>query len=701
MPLLTIVRRAWLPALLLAIVALLASTSPGVVRAEEPPQLRERVTDLAGVMSDADAAEAEDAIAELDDAENVQLFVLFVNTSDGATITDYADEVALRSSLGGNDALLVVAIEDRTDALWVGDLLAEASDEEIDAILAGGVEPNLADGAWGAAAAAAADGLAGALSGEPEPEPEPEPPPDEEPSGATGDGFPWGTLIPIALLAGGGWVLWGWWRGRQQAGEDAEERDRRLGGLVREANARLIAVDELIRDDAQELGFAEAQFGKEVAATFASALDSARAELKASFAIRQRLDDSDPETSAEKEALLKEILARLDRAEDTLEEQTNRFRELRDMERRAPEVLAAQPEAIAAVESRLPEADRLLADLRTDAPRSSQAVAGHLEEARKRLALASSTTREGTAALARDDRSAGGRAALAARDAVAQAGKLLDAVAREHATLEEARAGHEAALAQARTDVGTADGALRGSTDAALAEALRDARAKLASAEEAAGTRGRDVVLAYRLAREAEAEADRIVAAVREGEERRARALAGADAAIRAAEVNLDRANDFIAARRHGVGRRPRTRLSEAEESLARARSLREGDPQAAVGEAQRAGQLADDAYRLARNDFDRTEQAGYGGTVVINGRHFPTGRDSSWGADVGGAIIGSIIGSILSGGGGRRGGGFGGFGGGGGGFGGFGGGGGLGGGGRSFGGGFGGGGGRSRGGAW
>ena len=34
----------------------------------------------------------------------------------------------------------------------------------------------------------------------------------------------------------------------------------------------------------------------------------------------------------------------------------------------------------------------------------------------------------------------------------------------------------------------------------------------------------------------------------------------------------------------------------------------------------EEARQLADDAYRLASSDFERTEGAGYGGTVVING---------------------------------------------------------------------------------
>jgi hypothetical protein len=203
-------------------------------------------------------------------------------------------------------------------------------------------------------------------------------------------------------------------------------------------------------------------------------------------------------------------------------------------------------------------------------------------------------------------------------------------------------------------------------------------------------------VLAYRLAREAESAGEAVVAAVREGEERRRREVAAVDAEVRAAELSTDRAEEFIRSRRHGIGRRARTALSEADAALERARGLRESDPQAALADARRATQLANDAYERARRDFGSTIQRGRGGTVVIGGQPYPTG-DANWGSDIGGAIIGGIIGSILSGGG-RGGGPFGG-----GGFGG--GGGGLGGGGRSFGGGFGGGGGggggRSRGGGW
>jgi uncharacterized membrane protein YgcG len=674
--------------------------APADALAEEPPALNEVITDLAEVLGDDDRARAEEAISDLVDEANVQLFVLFVDTLDGLTVTEYADETAARSSLGGNDALLVVAVDDRRDGLWVGDLLSDASDAEIDAILADEVEPNLADGEWGAAVAGAATGLAAALAAAPPETPaEPTPQPTSEPGGTVGGGgFPWAGLLGILLVVGGGVALFTWWRRSQLAGRDAEERDRRLGSLVREANARLIAVDELIRDNAQELGFAEAQFGEEAAAAFATALDQARTELRAAFGLRQRLDDSEPEPADQREAMLRQIVQHLDRAEGLLEEQATRFRELRDLERHAPEVLAAQPAAIAEVEALLPDRQRQLSALAEDAAEAGRAVAGHLEEARKRLTLAARTAEEGQAALGRDDRGAAARAALGARDAVAQAGKLLAAIDREHGALEEARGTLSGALAQARTDVGAAADTTRESTDAALADRGRAAPAVLAEAERAASAVPRDLVAAVRLAREAEAAADQVVAAVKEGQERRARELAATDAAIRAAEGSVDRAEDYIRSRRHGVGRRPRTRLSEATEALGQARRLRDAEPARASSEAQRAGKLADDAYRLAGDEFNDVQRAGHGGTVIINGRHHPTGRQANWGTDVGGAILGGIIGSILSGGGGRGGGGFGG-----GGFGGFGRPGG-GGGGRTFGGGFGrggGGGGRSRGGAW
>jgi uncharacterized membrane protein YgcG len=697
--------RPWLATVLAALVALLILSTAVSAQSLTGDQ---RVVDETGVITDDQRTEALDAITALDESRNVQLWALFVGTTNGQAVADYATQVAAENGLGGNDALFVVAVDDRRDSLWVGDLLDAVSNDEIDSLLANEAEPRLADGNWGAAIAAVADGLDAALADgaeQPEPqEPEPGTGGPSQPSGDGGDN-PLPLLIALALVAGGAWLIWSWFRDRRAVAAEDRERTGRLTRLARDANRLLIETDELLRHDQQELGFAEAEFGKEAAEPFRVALAAARQELQAAFRARQQLDDNEPEAPPEREQLLNEIIARCTRAHELVEQQTERFRQLRDLERRAPEVLAESERRAAAVEARLPAAEQTLVTLQAEAPGSSRAVHGNVAEARKRLEIASRSAAQGRAALEGADRAAAGRAAKASMDALNQARTLLDAIEREAAALDEARAGVDGALAQARTDVAAAADAVARTPDTDQRDELAAAQSKLQAAEAAAGGAERDAVHAYRLAREAEAAADQVVARVREGEEQRARQRAAVDAAMRAAELQLDRAEEFIGTRRHGVGRRPRTALSEADAALARARLQRDSDPAAAVAEARRAGELADDAYRRAQLDFGAADQAGYGGTVVINGRPYGMGRDNGWGGDVGGAIIGGIIGSILSGGGRRGGGGFGGFGGGG--FGGFGGGGfggcggGLGGGGRSFGGGFGGGGGRARGGGW
>ncbi|MBW3612495.1 MAG: TPM domain-containing protein [Chloroflexi bacterium] len=676
-------------AVLLALLALCVAVPTALAQT-----LTDRITDEAGVLGDG-RTDAEVAIERLEEEHGVQLWALFVDTSGGEPMDQFIERVAAENALGGNDALLAVAVGDRRYQLWVSDALDEITDDELDRLLVEDVEPSLAGGEWAAAVAGAADGLARASAGDVPGDTDPDPAPGEgaPPAGSDGGGGFLTVVIVVALLAFGGWFLWNRWRSGRAAEEDDRERDLRLRGLSQRANARLIETDELLRHNGQELGFVEAEFGREAATPFAAALAEARGELQAAFRARQLLDDNEPETAPEREELLKEIVTRTDRARELVEEQTSAFRELRDLERRAPEVLAEQDRRVAAVRARLPEVETQLATLRDQASGSSSAIQGNVGEARKRLELAERGAAEGRQALERGEGGAAARAAKASQDTLAQAEALIDAIEQESAALDEARADLDGALARADADLEVARTAVERAGDADQADELAGAETKLDAARRAAAGSPRDLVLAYRLAREAESESEAIVARVRQGKERRAKERAAVAAAIRAAELSTTRAADFIAARHHGVGRRPRTALSEAEASLERARGLAEGDASAAIDEAKRAAKLADEAYERARRDFDVTDRNGRGGTVVIGGQPFGTGRE--WGSDVGGAIIGGIIGSILSGGGGRRGGGFGGFGGGG-----FGGGG-FGGGGRSFGGGFGGGGGRSRGGGW
>jgi uncharacterized membrane protein YgcG len=677
-PLHASVRRLRLSAVLVALAALALVGAPALAAAQDVPRLDAPVTDLAGVMSSEDRQTAEAAINELLATGEAQLFALIVDTTGDLTATEYADEVAIANSLGGDDALVVIAVGDRSYATWASDALA-LSDDEIGRVGIA-MESALRGSDWGGAIAAAADTLEAVVGPAPAPSPS---------GGASGV---LSTLLALALVTAGGILLWQWWRGRRGAQQAAEERDRRTGRLARDANALLIETDELIRDNEQELGFVEAQFGAEAVEGFRKALETARAELQAAFRIRQQLDDGQPDSPADREKMLTEIVERSNRAQALLEEQTVRFQQLRDLERRAPEVLTEQEAKVGSVEGRLAAGTETLRLMDRESPGTARQLSGNVVEARKRLALASHAITEGRAALDRDDRSAAARAAQASQDTVAQAAALLDAIDRGAQALRAATQQLDAQLTTARADVAAAREAAERNGDPPLAGLAAAALARLQDAEGLVAGPDRDLVAAYQLAKEAEAEADRVIAEVRAGEERRAKERASADAALRAAEISLARAADFVSARRAVVGREARTRLAEAERSLQAAAALRETEPPQAATQAARAAQLANDAYRLASEDFAREERRG--GSVVIGGRPYGTG--SGWGSDMTGAIIGSIIGSILSGGG--RGGGFGG---GGGGFGGFGGGG-RGGGGRSIGGSFGrGSGGRSRGGKW
>jgi uncharacterized membrane protein YgcG len=684
----------------MTLAAAMSTAQPAV--AAEISSLDGPVTDRTGVL-DGSVGEIETAIEDLLDEANVQLWVLFVPTTEDLNATDYATEAAAANSLGANDALLVVAIDDRTDAIWVADGLDGITDAEIDAVIANDLEPRLADGDFGGAVVATAEGLgAAATAAEPTPRPVVTPGagsgagPDGESGEEGGTGILGLVLVVIGIVvvafAGLRWL-----GTRLTSRREAEERDRRTGKLAREANALLVASDERIRTAQQEVGYVEAAYGPDETAPLRAALAQAQQELRGAFEIRQRLDDAEPETPADREAMLAKVVTHAQTAQAALDREAERIRQLRDLERDAPTVLAELAPKADAVEARLPAADGLLAELTRGAPAAVAPVQGNLEEARKGLAGARAAIRAGEAALAKEDRRTAAKQARTAMVGIDGAAVLVDAIENLAASVREANArvpqeleAARAGIAEARTTSQSPVAALAGRSSAidAAEDALRAATASLSAG---------DPIAALRAATEAHRTADAAVSTVRQAALESSRLVATADASLAAAQADIDRAADFIAARRSGVGRTARTRLAEAERHYEAAFLVRDTDPEQTIGHARRAEQLAEQAYALADRDFTDFNGGGFGGT----------GLPSRGGNDALGAILGGIIGGVLSGGG--RGGGWGGspwgssgpFGGGGGWGGGGGRGGPFGGGGGFGGGGFGGGGGRSRGGRW
>ena len=461
----------------------------------------------------------------------------------------------------------------------------------------------------------------------------------EDGGGALGFLLP---LLFIGLIVGGAFLII---RAVQGRGE-AEERDRKTGALARDANSLLISSDERIRDAAQEVDFVEAQYGPAEVEPLRQAVAQARDELKQSFEIRQRLDDAEPEDAATREQMLREIVERLTRAHAVLDGQTERIRQLRDLERDAPETLAALPGRIDAVEGRLPAGEAALKALDRYAPSASQTVRGNVVEARKGLTGAREAVANGTASLQAGDTAKAASATRLALEGVTGAAGLLDAIDRLAASIAAAEQQLPGALEEADTDLADARAT---ATETGLepgnpiAARLSEAERALAAARASAGASPADPAAALSKATEAQRLADGVLAAAREEVATRQRVEAAATASIRTAASAVDRAADFVGTRRRGVGRGARTRLAEAERNLADAEALQRTDPALAAQAAERAERLANEAYRLADDDFNDWDQGGPG---------WGQRRGGSGGGDVAGAILGGIIGGILSGGG-------------------------------------------------
>lgn len=651
-----------------AALLLLALVAAPALALDEPPRLEDQVTDQAGVLTPAEEDEVAAALEQLRNESDVQLFTAYVDTTGGEDVTAFTEATAVASSLGGNDALILVAVEDRSYSMWVGPSLDEITDEEIDSILTEALEPSLVDGEFAAAmvSAAAATGLAVRTDPVVTPIPAtpvaPAPTADAESGSGSGtdsdSGEPGGgidvTPILAVLLVAGGLFLVG--RAFLKRRSNAKAQAAALDTLNRDANRALLGADEALKDGANDVEFAAAQWGDQEVVPYREAIRIANEELRAAFALRQKLDDAYPERPPERDAMLREVIARCVRAQQGLDAQEQRFDDLRDLEASAPAQLAALPATIEALRARRSAADQAAARLRSQyAPSATASVDGNLEEAGKALDAAAEEAARGAAVVGTKP-SDGVVALRRAQEAMARATQLVEAVERLAAGLDDAAARLPAELDAAAQDVAAARDAVARlaqvpavqppapgtSTATDPTSALRAAEAALGEARRAAETRPLDPLAAIQRAVAANQAADAIVAHVADATAQVARRRQVAEAAIATAGGHVSRAIDYITTRRHGVGETARTRAAEAEMRLEEARGLAGANPEGATATANRAIQLADEAYRLAAGEFEGWNPGG--GPVA--GPYRPQGADTQ----IIGAVVGGILGSLLSG---------------------------------------------------
>ena len=620
-------RARWASALAAALVIVLGTGA--AASATDPPALGEgRVLDLADVLTPAEVQSVEDRSEELSESAGIDLWVVYVDDfTSPSSAADWANDVAADNGLGPHQYLLAVATEGRMFYLSA-DTSGPVSEDAVATIERDDVQPELADADWAGAAIAAADGLEAAVDGGPG-------------GGQGGSGAP--VLLILLGLAAAGVAVWFVVRAVRRR-KAAREDEQALGDLARQAASALVATDDALKTSAQEVGFARAQFGEESTAEFEAALVEARERLDQAFHLQQQLDDDVPDSPEQQRAWLTEILALCEAASTALDEKAAAFDELRKLEQNAPEALARVQEernaAVGRADAAAAQRDALAA---TYDAAALAAVADNPEQARARLAFADERLAAAQAAIGAGDGAEAAVAIRSAQQAIAQAHELTDAVGSLRDDLAAADANAEALIADLEKDLAAAAAMSDASGRLAPVVAGTKHQVDTARAQLRSNARRPDEIVTA-LDR-ANTEIDTLMAGIRTEREQAERARAVLAQTLLQARAQVSSAQQFITARRGGVGAAARTRLAEADAALSQATVLQDQDPAQALVLARRADALSHQAIQHAQEDVGA----------------FSSGGGSS-GGDVFGAMLGGIIlGGLTSGGGRGRSGGFGG----------------------------------------
>jgi uncharacterized membrane protein YgcG len=649
-------RIARLLGLILTIVGLAGGLllSAPAAGAQPPFRLPGYVTDNAHVLSDADRAAVTSAVNKLYADRHIRLWVVYVDNFSGQSAVNWAQRTIRTSDLGNYDALLAVASADRAYAFQVPSGLHGVTKSQIDSLRQNQIEPALRDNDWSGAAIAAANGLA------------------VSPSSA-GRFWLLGALgaIVLAVLV----LLLVMRRRARRRHADAVAAARRvdptdpaalatvpLDILDDLSRSMVVEVDNALRTSANELALAIDEFGDERTAAFSRAVDNAKAALSQAFTVRQQLDDSSPETPAERRELLTRVIVSAATADRELESQTEAFEQLRDLVINAPTRLDALTQQYVELTARIDPAARHLAELHNEfGPAALSSVSGNVTTAEERLEFA-----DRNIGLARNlaSRAVTGQqtplvdAVRAAESALGQARSLLDAVGSAASDIRHAAENLPSLVSDVQTAIKRANEQLhkvQGNSSAHTGEliAARDAAARaLDSAGGAGGVRGiADPLGAYARLNKADAELDRMLATIVQERANTERLNRSFEQALFTAESRVRAVSEYIDNRRGSVGSEARTRLAEARRQLEAAHAKKSSNLTEAIAYANGASTLAAQAQSLANNDVQSAQRA------------YTRRGDGNAGAVLGGIIIGDLLrGASRSGMGGAMGGGFGGW---------------------------------------
>ena len=605
--------------------------------------LTEHVTDELGIL---DAAKAKQAVDTMSSKHGVGLWVLTVSDSSRKA-SAIAEQTFKDTKLGRDDMLLVINIPADGSASRSYKLQAHSNSSKfsksdykrIDSAL----KKQLNAGDYDAAVAAIPENMSGS-------------------SGSSGSGS---SALPVLLgggaVAAGGAAAWTVYRRRKN--KDKENDDMLFGKrrkqaaagdapgnqatspatmtteqLRTQAGSALVQADDTVRAAAEELSYAQAQFGLSATDAFTAALDSARKHLSRCFELRKILDDDIPETEPQQRQMYTEILQRCSEAVGEIRAQEEAFNKRRGIEANLPTSIAETTQRADETEQAIIMAETILVTLSAAYPASSLTSVAQAPEQARRLLTAGRTALD----QARDSVEASQGATAVeqvriAQGSIAQAGELAAQVTGARERLQSAARDLEAAIASISSDLVDAKRLEDSVPAATLAPLVADAEAAVAEGRQASGNSpsGDPLAALDHLAR-AEAAIDAALAPAREREENDSRARASLGSRLARLNSQVESVTSYITTYRGAVGPSARTALSEAARHATAATTVQTTDPVAALAEVAAAEPLVAQAQALAEADVRGSSSSSWSPRSG--------GGYSGGGLDLGSLLLGGLL---------------------------------------------------------
>ena len=570
---------------------------PPATAASAPAMLTAPVTDDAGVLSDAERAELEQAVANVSKEKHLSLRIVYVSSLGGMKGQQWAEQAVAAN--GSNTGVLVVSPSERGYGVFGGD---EWQQSEIDAMDKAAYD-KLVDEDWAGAGLAAADA---AVSG----------------GGGSGAGWAAGGVGVLALAGGGAWAVNrrnSKKRGaaqlesaKQLAPGDTDSLGRLPTNTLEElARESLVAADESITQGKSELKLANDEFGADRVRPFTAAMNQATSTLQRAFHTHQKLYDAIPETEPEKRAMLIDIISSCGEAEQALQAKTEEFNQMRGTLMRAGEEVDKVRARTIDIRARLEPASARLAELRE---RHAEEVLASLDDnvdvARESLDEAEAQLEQASQLAAQP---AGQQGPLidvlaAATNAIDVADHNLAAIEHAEDNLRNAQANLPALIQEIEDELVEIE-QVKGSTQqgaridvAALDRIAATARETLNRVGNRAET---DPLALYTeltdLDTRIDAELDRAKGAAHD----QSRALQLFDQQMQVATSQIQSAEDLIRSRGRIIGSHARSLLAESQRQYAEAHRRRVDDTRNAIDYARAATDTARRAYQAAKDDVD------------------------------------------------------------------------------------------------